>query len=74
MSIELIEEPITKLADALLWFIENDETNRGGEWEEVNAYWIAGLNRGIDALSFVYPIKAKELRYKPENFDGITVD
>lgn len=40
--------------EIIKWFIENDETNEGDEplehlhgqtWNEVNAFWIEGLNR-----------------------------
>lgn len=47
---------IQRLADALQWFIDEDDTNRGDfsadggvNWEEENAYWIAGLEQGIAA-------------------------
>ena len=56
------EATILALYDALKWFVENDETNRGGHWEEDNAYWIAGLNRGCDALALVDPEEAERLR------------
>jgi hypothetical protein len=48
-----------RLREALRWFIDNDETNQGDEpmpefggqsWNEINAYWIDGLNRARAAL------------------------
>lgn len=57
------EEKIKILYEALKWFIENDETNRGDEWEEINAFWIAGYNRGCDALALINPAEAEKLRY-----------
>lgn len=45
-------ESVTKLVEALEWFIAEDETNRGGDWERKNAYWIDGLERGIEAVAF----------------------
>ena len=56
------EATILALYDALKWFIENDETNRGEGWEDVNAYWIEGFNRGCDALALINPVEAEKLR------------
>jgi hypothetical protein len=51
---------IEALYGCLQWFIENDETNEGDEpqdhlsgrsWNEVNAYFIEGLNKGRAALA-----------------------
>jgi hypothetical protein len=56
------EEKIKVLYEALHWFIENDDTNRGDGWEEENAYWIAGFNRGCDALALVDLEEAERLR------------
>jgi hypothetical protein len=48
------------LLEALKWMVENDETNTGDEplddhggytWNEINAYWIAGLNRARAAIA-----------------------
>ena len=56
--LNLIEE----LKDALQWMVENDETNEGDEplegrsgqsWNEINAYWIDGLNKARNALKEV---------------------
>lgn len=35
----LAQDPIR---DALAWFIEEDETNAGGDSEDSNGYWLAG--------------------------------
>jgi hypothetical protein len=54
-----LEAERDQLRDALQWFIDNDETNVGDEpieyiggrtWNEVNAYYIDGLNRALAAL------------------------
>lgn len=46
--------------EALEWMVENDETNTGDSpieelggrtWDQVNEYWIAGLNRAIAAIA-----------------------
>ena len=56
--LNLIEE----LKDSLQWMVENDETNEGDEpiedrggrsWNEINAYWIDGLNKARNALKEV---------------------
>jgi hypothetical protein len=48
-----------RLRVALTWFVENDETNEGDtpmpehggrSWNEINAYWIEGLNTARAAL------------------------
>jgi hypothetical protein len=52
---------IEKMHEALEWFIENDDTNEGDDpvphlggrtWNDVNAYWIDGLNKSRAALAF----------------------
>ena len=53
------------LIEAVEWFIENDETNRGGEWETTNAYWIAGIERGRKAVA-----DAKGIPYTPEDMNS----
>jgi hypothetical protein len=48
-----------RLREALQWFVDNDETNEGDTpmpehgdrtWNEINAYWIEGLNAARAAL------------------------
>ena len=48
------------LLAALKWMVENDETNEGDEpipdqggktWNELNAYWIEGLNAARAAIA-----------------------
>ena len=52
-------ELMDKMVESLKWFISEDETNRGDEpmseyggrsWNEINAYWIAGLDNAIAIL------------------------
>jgi hypothetical protein len=52
-------DAIERLQAAVQWFIDNDETNQGDEpmpefggqsWNEINAYWVDGLNRARAAL------------------------
>ena len=40
-----------ELVEALQWYVDEDETNEGGEWDEKNAYWLAGRNRARAILS-----------------------
>ena len=58
-----------QLYAALVWMVENDDTNEGdvpmehlgGEtWNEYNAYWIEGLNKAREALKAFEALK--ELR------------
>lgn len=51
---------VAALVEALEWFIDNDDTNEGDTplpghggrtWNEINAYWIDGLNRARAALA-----------------------
>jgi len=30
------------LREALAWYVDNDDTNEGGKWEESNAGWLKG--------------------------------
>ena len=48
------------LLEALVWMVENDDTNEGdtpiekfggASWNEVNAHWIAGLNKARAAIA-----------------------
>jgi hypothetical protein len=50
-----------RLRAALTWFVENDDTNEGDtpmpehggrSWNEINAYWIEGLNAARAALEW----------------------
>jgi hypothetical protein len=59
-----------RLREALTWFVDNDETNEGDvpmpehggrTWNEINAYWIEGLNAARAALD---PDVQKERRAK----------
>jgi hypothetical protein len=54
----LLDENV-RLREALTWFVENDDTNEGDtpmpehggrSWNEINAYWIEGLNTARAAL------------------------
>jgi hypothetical protein len=58
--IEELEAKLAKAAEALQWFIDNDDTNEGDEpmpdrggrtWNEINAYWVEGLNNGRTTLA-----------------------
>lgn len=49
-----MEEKLKEASEIIQWFIENDETNEGDapmaehggqSWNEINEYWIEGLNR-----------------------------
>ncbi len=31
-----------KLRAALQWYVDSDDTNEGGKWDEANAFWISG--------------------------------
>ena len=57
--IKTAEAERDRLREAVQWFIDNDDTNQGDEplpefggesWNEINAYWIDGLNRARAAL------------------------
>lgn len=58
-EIERLRAERDRLREALQWMVDNDETNEGDEpmpeyggrsWNEINAYWIDGLNRARAAL------------------------
>jgi regulator of replication initiation timing len=38
------------LRQSLKWYVENDDTNEGGKWEESNAPWLEGKRRAMRAL------------------------
>ena len=39
-----------ELKECLRWYVENDDTNEGGKWEESNAPWLEGKRRAMRAL------------------------
>jgi len=50
---------LQEFREALKWFVDNDDTNQGDtplpeyggkSWNEINAYWIAGLNHACALL------------------------
>lgn len=49
-----------ELLEALIWMVENDDTyegdtplpdHSGATWNEINAFWIAGLNKARAAIA-----------------------
>lgn len=40
-----------ELLACLEWFVENDDTNDGGVWEDVNSFWLAGLRRAQSVIA-----------------------
>lgn len=55
-----IHDAAPDLLEALKWCVENDETNTGDvpledhggrTWNEINEYWIDGLNRANSAIA-----------------------
>ena len=39
-----------ELTECLRWYVENDDTNEGGKWEESNGFWLRGKRRAMQAL------------------------
>lgn len=39
-----------ELTECLRWYVENDDTNEGGKWEEDNGFWLRGKRRAMRAL------------------------
>lgn len=67
-TIEAQSKLIEELRKALQWMVDNDETNEGDEplrehggrsWNEMNAYWIDGINKARAALSKANPHSEK---------------
>lgn len=40
-----VEAERNALREALQWYVEHDDTNEGGKWEESNAGWLEGKRR-----------------------------
>ena len=49
--ITALEAENKALREALQWCVDNDETNEGGDWEEINEFWLAGLSRARALLA-----------------------
>ena len=49
-DVKRLEKENQELRQCLLWYIENDDTNEGGKWEESNAVWLRGKRRAMRAL------------------------
>lgn len=43
-------ERVTELTECLRWYVQNDETQEGGTWEESNGFWLRGKRRAMRAL------------------------
>ena len=39
-----------EMRECLRWYVKNDDTMRGGRWEEANEPWLAGKRRAMRAL------------------------
>ena len=47
----MTEYPVDPIRDALCWFIATDETNGGGDQDEIdNKYWLAGRRAATQLL------------------------
>ena len=53
-KVKELEAENAELRDALLWYLNEDDTNEGDEpleqfsgqsWDEINEYWLVGKNR-----------------------------
>lgn len=49
--IDALEAENKALREALQWYVDNDETNEGGDWEEINEFWLEGLRRARALLA-----------------------
>lgn len=43
-------EKVVEITECLRWYVENDDTNEGGKWEESNGFWLRGKRRAMRAL------------------------
>jgi hypothetical protein len=50
LELRRLEQENQELRECLQWYIESDDTNEGGKWEEVNAPWLRGKRRAMRAL------------------------
>lgn len=46
-----VEKERDALRDALQWYVDHDDTNEGGRWEESNAGWLEGKRRARALLA-----------------------
>ena len=44
------DKELKEIKECLRWYVENDDTNEGGKWEESNAGWLEGKRRAMRAL------------------------
>jgi hypothetical protein len=49
-DVKRLEKENQELRQCLLWYVQNDETNEGGKWEEANSHWLEGKRRAMRAL------------------------
>lgn len=49
-TVKRLEQENQELRECLQWYIENDDTNEGGRWEDDNGYWLRGKRRAMKAL------------------------
>ena len=49
-ELEKLVQQNKRLAECLRWYVDNDETYEGDEWEEVNSDFLEGKRRAEDLL------------------------
>lgn len=49
-DVKRLEKENQELRKYLQWYIENDDTNEGGKWEEINAPWLREKRRAMRVL------------------------
>lgn len=49
-DLRIARQERNELKECLRWYVENDDTNEGGKWEESNAGWLEGKRRAMRAL------------------------
>ncbi len=50
-EINKLQEQLDEALDLLKWYVENDDTNEGGKWEEYNAGWLKKKREAIKLLN-----------------------
>jgi hypothetical protein len=44
-EVKNLKKIISELKSCLRWYVENDDVQEGGHWEESNAFWLEGKRK-----------------------------
>jgi hypothetical protein len=59
-EVKNLKKIISELKSCLRWYVENDDVQEGGRWEESNAFWLEGKRKAQALLESIEDSEEKE--------------